>query len=101
MRIVERRIGRLGFALGYLSSPACLIAAYSLLDSPVHRYAAFLFVMVLLMLLAVWRCHDFGETPSSHSTEIGAPVTSFAFVASLFSRTGDKGANSYGEPPFV
>ena len=101
MRIFDRRIGRLGFAIGYLLLPALLLVTYSLVDGAQSRLAAFLFYILAIILLTVWRCHDFNETPATHAIKIDAAVTSVRFLVSFFSQQGDKGFNSHGSPPLI
>ena len=107
MSILNRRIGRLGFALGYLPVLALLVALTW--DAPNHRWNVgsdphriALFVGVLLWTICVtaWRCHDFGKSAWSDFWTSQAPfIGPLVSLWDLFATPGEPHANAYGPVP--
>lgn len=100
------RVGRNGFALGYM--PVWVVLGYiqmnlqSVRDAPVRSllYLAIAVTIVWAMVLAAWRCHDFIKSGWSNfwtdQTPLIGPI--LGFWDCLFT-LGDQGRNSYGPPP--
>jgi uncharacterized membrane protein YhaH (DUF805 family) len=105
--LLDRRIGRLGFTVGYAASAAALIAIPALM----HLYPGHQQKTVALMFLAAfgvggmicviaWRCHDFGKTGWHYFWTDQVPVVgSLWALLELFFLPGDQGRNGYGDPP--
>ena len=108
MRIIDRRIGRLGFLLGYL----ILLAVASVFVSTLPEHSGSfgedptrLFIWLALLawsiLLAAWRCHDFNQSAwSNFWTEQLPLIGPFLALWDLLTKPGDPYVNSYGPPPW-
>ena len=100
------RVGRIGFALGYI--PVLVVFGYmqmnlqSVRDAPVGSplYLMIVAAIVWVMVLSAWRCHDFNKSAWSNfwtdQTPLIGPI--LGLWDCLFT-PGDSGRNSYGSPP--
>ena len=108
MAILEKRIGRTGFALGYL--PVLALVAYLAKTSIGHSwrpsdatgYLLFAVVFFWSICLTAWRCHDFGKSAwSNFWTEQIPLIGPFLGLWDLISKPGDLGNNEYGPVPRI
>jgi len=107
MNILNRRIGRLGFALGY--APVLVVLLFigrdpgfrpGHLDGDPKKYALMLAILLWSICLSAWRCHDYGKSAwSNFWTEQIPIVGQFLWVWDLLTIPGDSRHNSYGPVP--
>ncbi len=107
MRIWDRRIGRVGFVVGYLVLVAVAYWIWSevpdgnfhLQENPVLIGKTAVLAFLILMLSA-WRCHDYGESLWSNFVDEQVPVVGgFLALWDLVTKPGNPDHNSYGPVP--
>lgn len=104
---LNRRIGRIGFALGYLPILMLVIGlhnnpAYSSgnIDGDSKKYAVLIGILIWSICLTAWRCHDYNKSAwSNFWTEQVPLVGPIVGLWDLLSKPGDTGYTSYGPPP--
>jgi uncharacterized membrane protein YhaH (DUF805 family) len=107
MTVLNHRIGRVGFALGYLP---VLVVVFALVresgykawhvDGDPKKIALFAAILFWSLCLTAWRCHDYNKSAwSNFFTEQVPIVGSIVALWGLLSKPGDQGFNSYGPPP--
>jgi uncharacterized membrane protein YhaH (DUF805 family) len=105
--ILNRRIGRLGFALGYL--PVLAVVWSLVLSAPDYRwhvdgdpkrFALWLGILLWSICITAWRCHDYGKSAWSNFWTEQVPFVGPLFgLWDLLSKPGDAGRNAYGPVP--
>ena len=107
MSLLNRRVGRVGFALGYLPILGLIFALvlrsngarWHVGDDP-QRLVMFLAIFAWSVLITAWRCHDYGKSAwSNFWTEQIPLVGPFLGLWDLLSKPGDTGHNAYGPTP--
>lgn len=109
MSILHRRIGRAGFAIGYLPVLATVVASaltqgMMSAHSPKtpETYIAFAAFLIWTICLTAWRCHDYGRSAWSNFWTEQAPIIGpLLGLADLLFKRGDAGHNGYGPVPKV
>jgi uncharacterized membrane protein YhaH (DUF805 family) len=107
MSVLNRRIGRVGFALGYL--PVLGIVLVLTWNMPNHKWpidwspSRIVVATSLLLwsgLITAWRCHDFGKSAWSDFWTEQAPVIGpLLSLWDLFFTPGEPLNNAYGPVP--
>ena len=107
MSILHRRIGRAGFAIGYL--PVFAIVVVSALTQGLMsahspqtpaKYVALAAFLLWSICLTAWRCHDYGKSAWSNFWTEQVPIIGpFLGLADLLFKRGDAGHNGYGPVP--
>ena len=110
MKILKRRIGRLGFALGFLPLFTILLAVivksgqahWHPAAGDVKGYLLLAAYFIWVMCISAWRCHDYGKSAwSNFWTEQTPLIGPFLGLWDLLSKPGDTGRNRYGSPPWI
>ena len=108
MRLLDRRIGRAGFALGYFP---VLVVVFALVTNADEQHwhptsgdvADHLFLVAIFiwsLCITAWRCHDYGQSLWSNFWTEQAPfIGPVVGLWDLISKPGTVGLNPYGPAP--
>jgi uncharacterized membrane protein YhaH (DUF805 family) len=107
--LLHRRIGRLGFVIGYASTAVVVMAfpyILGLARSHEQRFAIaaalVTFLIAASICLPAWRCHDFGKSAWDNFWTDQIPIIGSVWALfELLFIAGDKQRNGYGDPPTV